>query len=155
MSAHSETIRSTNPSTVRTAAVAVVSTLAVVVVVVIALAATHTFTHSSPPAASSATEGAATAPPATTPSGGHATPVKPTPPSPPVQPSAATKTLQEQLGRLNYYEGPVDGIMGTQTVQAIQYLQRDAGLPQTGQMNAATEAALQNFLAHGNNQMAG
>jgi len=34
-------------------------------------------------------------------------------------------------------------------------IQRDAGLPQTGQMNAATQAALANFLAHGNNQMGG
>lgn len=45
--------------------------------------------------------------------------------------------------------------MGNQTIQAIKYLQRDAGLPQTGQMNAATVAALHNFLIHGNNQMAG
>jgi peptidoglycan hydrolase-like protein with peptidoglycan-binding domain len=63
--------------------------------------------------------------------------------------------LQRELGQLNYYEGPVDGIMGPQTIQAITYLQRDAHLPQTGQMNAATQAALANFLAHGNNQMGG
>jgi hypothetical protein len=37
----------------------------------------------------------------------------------------------------------------------IKYLQRDAGLPQTGQMNATTQAALARFLAHGNNQMGG
>jgi peptidoglycan hydrolase-like protein with peptidoglycan-binding domain len=61
--------------------------------------------------------------------------------------------LQQELGQLNYYEGSVDGIMGPQTVQAITYLQRDAHLPQTGQMNAATQAALAHFLAHGNNQM--
>jgi peptidoglycan hydrolase-like protein with peptidoglycan-binding domain len=63
--------------------------------------------------------------------------------------------LQQELGQLNYYEGSDDGIMGPQTIQAITYLQRDAGLPQTGQMNAATQAALAHFLAHGNNQMAG
>jgi peptidoglycan hydrolase-like protein with peptidoglycan-binding domain len=45
--------------------------------------------------------------------------------------------------------------MGPQTVQSIKYLQRDAGLPQTGIMNAATVAALQNFRAYGNNQMGG
>ena len=50
--------------------------------------------------------------------------------------------LQRELGQLNYYEGPVDGIMGPQTIQAITYLQRDAHLPRTGQMNAATQAAL-------------
>ena len=73
----------------------------------------------------------------------------------PVTPSPTVVTLQKELGQLNYYEGPVDGIMGPQTVQSIQYLQRDAGLPQTGQMNSATQAALANFLAHRNNQMAG
>jgi peptidoglycan hydrolase-like protein with peptidoglycan-binding domain len=79
-----------------------------------------------------------------------ATPVTPKP-----VPSAAVETLQKQLGQLNYYEGPIDGLMGPQTTAAITYLQRDAGLPQTGTMNAATQAALQNFLVNGNNQMAG
>jgi peptidoglycan hydrolase-like protein with peptidoglycan-binding domain len=62
-------------------------------------------------------------------------------------------TLQEDLGRLNYYEGPDDGIFGPQTKAAVADLQRDAGLPQTGAMNATTEAALQRFLVHGNSQM--
>jgi Putative peptidoglycan binding domain len=84
------------------------------------------------------------------------TPVSPSHPvTPPVTPSAAVVKLQQELGQLNYYEGPDDGIMGPQTIAAIKYLQRDAHLPQTGQMNAATQAALANFLAHGNNQMAG
>jgi peptidoglycan hydrolase-like protein with peptidoglycan-binding domain len=65
------------------------------------------------------------------------------------------KKLQQELGQLNYYEGPVDGIMGTQTAAAIKDLQRQAGLPQTGTMNAATQAALDNYLVHGNNQIAG
>jgi len=81
----------------------------------------------------------------------HVTPV--TPPAPPVKPSAAIETLQRELGQLNYYEGPVTGVLNAQTTQAITYLQRDAHLPQTGTMNAATQAALANFLAHGNNQM--
>jgi peptidoglycan hydrolase-like protein with peptidoglycan-binding domain len=63
--------------------------------------------------------------------------------------------LQRELGQLNYYEGPVDGLMGPQTIAAIKDLQRQAGLPQTGVMNAATQAALANYLAHGNNQMGG
>jgi hypothetical protein len=41
------------------------------------------------------------------------------------------------------------------TVQAIMYLQRDAHLPQTGQLNTATENALNSMLANGNNQMGG
>ncbi len=81
----------------------------------------------------------------------HVTPVNPV--NPPVKPSAAIETLQRELGQLNYYEGPVTGLLNPQTTQAITYLQRDAHLPQTGTMNAATQAALANFLAHGNNQM--
>jgi peptidoglycan hydrolase-like protein with peptidoglycan-binding domain len=78
-----------------------------------------------------------------------------TPASPAVTPSASVKKLQQELGQLNYYEGPVDGIMGPQTAAAITDLQRQAGLPQTGTMNAATQTALNNYLAHGNNQMGG
>jgi hypothetical protein len=84
-----------------------------------------------------------------------ANPATPSHPVTPVQPSASVMQLQRQLGQLNYYEGPVDGVMGPQTIAAIQDLQRQAGLPQTGQMNAATQAALANYLAHGNNQMGG
>ena len=80
---------------------------------------------------------------------------QPTTPVTPVHPSAAVVKLQQELGQLNYYEGPVDGVMGPQTIAAIKDLQRQAGLPQTGQMNAATQGALANYLAHGNNQMGG
>ena len=104
-------------------------------------------------------QGHSSAAPATTgPSASTSAPAAPTTPATPVtpvQPSAAVMQLQRELGQLNYYEGPDDGIMGPQTIQAIQNLQRQAGLPQTGQMNAATQAALANFLAHGNNQMGG
>jgi hypothetical protein len=82
-------------------------------------------------------------------------PATPSHPVTPVQPSAAVEQLQRALGQLNYYEGPVDGIMGPQTTAAIKDLQRQAGLPQTGQMNAATQGALANYLTHGNNQMGG
>ena len=71
----------------------------------------------------------------------------------PAAPSAAIETLQKELGQLNYYEGPITGTMNTQTVDAITYLQRDAHLPQTGTMNAATQQALVTMLAQGNNQM--
>ena len=85
-----------------------------------------------------------------------AAPAQPTTPVSPVSPvSQQTKVLQQQLGQLNYYEGPVDGIMGPQTTAAISYLQRDAGLPRTGVMNAATQNALTYMLEHGNNQMGG
>ncbi|WP_345414202.1 peptidoglycan-binding domain-containing protein [Pseudonocardia xishanensis] len=79
-------------------------------------------------------------------SGGHVTP-------PPATPSAAIETLQKELGQLDYYEGPVTGFMNTRTTQAITYLQRDAHLPRTGTMDAATRAALAHMLVTGNNQM--
>ena len=124
-----------------------------VAVALVALAVTLSHSHSSQAPATSGTPTSTSVPaqPATPVS--PATPVQPsTPVSPahPVQPSAAVMKLQQELGQLNYYEGPDDGIMGPQTIQAITYLQRDAHLPQTGQMNAATQAALANFLPHGN-----
>jgi peptidoglycan hydrolase-like protein with peptidoglycan-binding domain len=115
----------------------------VVAAALVALAVTVWHSHSSQAPAAGGTSAPTSAP------------ARPTTPVHPVQPSAAVVKLQQELGQLNYYEGPVDGIMGPQTIQAIQYLQRDAGLPQTGQMNAATQAALAHFLAHGNNQMGG
>ncbi|KYH43428.1 peptidoglycan-binding protein [Branchiibius sp. NY16-3462-2] len=72
-----------------------------------------------------------------------------------VKPSNSIKELQRELGQLNYYEGPINGIDGTQTINAIKYLQRDAHLPQTGVMNKATANALTVMLAHGNNVMGG
>jgi len=74
-------------------------------------------------------------------------------PAPAATPSPAIETLQRELGQLNYYEGPITGTMNNQTVVAITYLQRDAHLPQTGTMNAATQQALVTMLAHGNNTM--
>ncbi|MCW0213502.1 MAG: peptidoglycan-binding protein [Pseudonocardia sp.] len=81
------------------------------------------------------------------------TPAKPVTPVTPVAPTAAIRTLQTELGQLNYYEGPVTGVMNARTTQAITYLQLDAHLPQTGTMTSATQAALTSMLATGNNQM--
>ena len=112
----------------------------------VALAAVTWHSHSTP---APATGGASTS------TSVPAQPTTPAQPATPVKPSASVVKLQQELGQLNYYEGPDDGIMGSQTIQAIKYLQRDAHLPQTGVMDAATQAALANFLAHGNNQMGG
>ena len=124
---------------------------AAVAAAIVALAVVLSFSHST--AAPATTPSASTSAPAggTTPN----TPVNPSHPVTPVQPSAAVMQLQRELGQLNYYEGPVDGLMGPQTIAAIKDLQRQAGLPQTGVMNAATQTALANYLAHGNNQMGG
>jgi peptidoglycan hydrolase-like protein with peptidoglycan-binding domain len=70
-----------------------------------------------------------------------------------VHPSDEVKRLQEALTQLNYYEGPIDGYRNQQTKQAITDLQREAGLPQTGQMNLASWTALTTLLVEGNNQM--
>ena len=141
------------PSGYRIAAIAIGTIIAAALVALAAVGLTHhtTTTHTATPAASTsapASTGASTQ--------AQANPAQPTTPaSPAVVPSASVKKLQQELGQLNYYEGPVDGIMGAQTTAAIKDLQRQANLPQTGTMNSATQAALDNYLVHGNNQMAG
>lgn len=77
----------------------------------------------------------------------------PVPPNTP--PSSSIRSVQQQLAQLNYYDGPITGYSNAQYIQAIQYLQRDAHLPQTGELTSATQQALQYMLVHGNNQMAG
>ena len=131
----------------------VIGTAMVAAVVALALALSNSHSSQAPTTTGPSASTSAPANPATP--SNPANPATPSHPVTPVQPSAAVTQLQRQLGQLNYYEGPDDGIMGPQTIQAIKYLQRDAHLPQTGQMNAATQAALANFLAHGNNQMGG
>jgi peptidoglycan hydrolase-like protein with peptidoglycan-binding domain len=79
----------------------------------------------------------------------------PVTPVTPVAPSDSIKLEQQQLGDLNYYEGPVNGYYTPATIDAVKCLQRDAGLPQTGQMDSATQAAMTTMLINGNNQMAG
>ena len=122
--------------------------IAAALIVLAAVGLTHTTSSSTPaPAASTSNPAQPSSP------GQSVNPAQPTTPA--VTPSASVKKLQQELGQLNYYEGPVDGLMGPQTIAAIKDLQRQAGLPQTGTMNAATQKALDNYLAHGNNQMGG
>jgi Putative peptidoglycan binding domain len=132
--------RGNGPSGYRITVIVIGVVIAAALIVLAAVGLTHTTSTSTPAPAAS------TSAPATN-------PAQPTTPA--VTPSAAVKQLQQQLGQLNYYEGPVDGLMGPQTIAAIKDLQRQAGLPQTGTMNAATQKALENYLAHGNNQMGG
>ena len=138
------------PSGYRIAAIVIGTVIAAALIVLAAVGLTHT-TSTPAPAASTSVPAANPAQP-TSPAQ-NVNPAQPTTPA--VTPSASVKKLQQELGQLNYYEGPVDGLMGPQTVAAIQDLQRQAGLPQTGTMNAATQKALDNYLAHGNNQMGG
>jgi peptidoglycan hydrolase-like protein with peptidoglycan-binding domain len=53
-----------------------------------------------------------------------------------------TSALQQDLADAGYFEGEVDGVYGPETVDAVQALQKANGLPQTGTMDKATEAAL-------------
>jgi hypothetical protein len=46
--------------------------------------------------------------------------------------------VQQELARLGYYRGPVDGIMGPQTRQAIRSFQSAKRLPVTGLVDGAT-----------------
>jgi peptidoglycan hydrolase-like protein with peptidoglycan-binding domain len=125
---------------------AVITIGSVIAAALVALAAVGLIHHSTTPAASTSAPASTSA--SSAPSSGSST-------NPAVVPSASVKKLQQELGQLNYYEGPVDGIMGAQTTAAIKDLQRQANLPQTGTMNPATQTALDNYLVHGNNQMAG
>jgi hypothetical protein len=50
--------------------------------------------------------------------------------------------VQEQLQRDGYYDGPIDGILGPMTRQAIAYFQADNGLAVTSTVDEPTLATL-------------
>jgi peptidoglycan hydrolase-like protein with peptidoglycan-binding domain len=58
-----------------------------------------------------------------------------------------TITLQTQLQQAGYYQGPIDGIYGPLTVDAVKQLQADSDLPTTGVVDQATARALDEKLA--------
>ncbi len=60
---------------------------------------------------------------------------------------AYTSALQQDLLVAGYYTGDVDGVYGPLTVQAVEDLQKAAGLPVTGTVDKATAEALQAKLA--------
>jgi murein L,D-transpeptidase YcbB/YkuD len=57
-----------------------------------------------------------------------------------------TTALQTSLAEVGYYDGKVDGVYGPETVAAVEALQNDHGLPVTGAVDTATEAALESEL---------
>lgn len=61
--------------------------------------------------------------------------------------SAYTAALQQDLADAGYDPGAVDGVYGPQTVAAVEALQKASGLPETGTVDRATEAALREVLA--------
>ena len=52
-----------------------------------------------------------------------------------------TAALQQSLSDAGYYSGKVDGVYGPSTVDAVQSLQKAHGLPVTGTVDKATQAA--------------
>jgi predicted lipoprotein with Yx(FWY)xxD motif/murein L,D-transpeptidase YcbB/YkuD len=63
------------------------------------------------------------------------------------QVTAYTTTLQTELQQVGYYDGPIDGIYGPATVDAVKRLQADSDLPETGFVDRATAQALDDRLA--------
>lgn len=53
-----------------------------------------------------------------------------------------TTALQTSLQTAGYFDGPIDGVYGPATVEAVEALQTEAGLPVTGYVDRATSAAL-------------
>lgn len=131
-------------------AMVTVAALAVVGVVSALVMGLGTNAHASARPDHMQTHGAAT--PASTP---VVAPTQSPKPGPAATASPTIRLLQTQLAQLDYYDGPVNGIDSPAVHQAISYLQRDAGLPQTGFLTTATQHALNRMLAEGNNQMGG
>ena len=68
--------------------------------------------------------------------------------------AAYTTALQTDLTAAGYDPGPIDGVYGPKTVAAVQQLQKDSGLKETGFVDEATSRALQAKLAEVGQQQA-
>lgn len=55
---------------------------------------------------------------------------------------STVKTLQTKLKNWGYYKGSVDGVYGSQTVEAVKYFQRRNGLTADGIVGKKTAAAI-------------
>lgn len=54
-----------------------------------------------------------------------------------------TRRLQQSLEQAGYYAGPINGVYGAGTAEAVKTLQRAHDLPVTGAVDKSTQAALQ------------
>jgi len=68
--------------------------------------------------------------------------------SPNPSPSASIRLLQQELKNLGFDPGEVDGLFGSKTIAALKAFQKSKGLPQTGKLDAATDAALTEAMAN-------
>jgi peptidoglycan hydrolase-like protein with peptidoglycan-binding domain len=65
--------------------------------------------------------------------------------------NAAVYDAQRRLAELGYYTGPLDGVWGASTRDAIERFQADRRLAVTGDLNEATVAALDSSSATARN----
>ena len=56
--------------------------------------------------------------------------------------ASLTMSVQRELSQLGYYHGPIDGVAGSETEQAVRWFQSIDHLPVTGQIDGATLQAL-------------
>jgi hypothetical protein len=57
-------------------------------------------------------------------------------------PDQVVADVQGALQQLGYYQGPIDGVLGSATQEAIERYQRDNGLPVTGGIDPQTLASM-------------
>src|SRR5690606_3675299 len=60
----------------------------------------------------------------------------------PAEPHPDVQGLQSRLQDLGLYDGPLDGLFGPETAQAVRRFQQTAGLPPSGMVDPATWTAL-------------
>jgi peptidoglycan hydrolase-like protein with peptidoglycan-binding domain len=65
---------------------------------------------------------------------------------------ATIRSIQNELGRLGYYTGPMDGRADAATADAIRRYERDKGLPPDGQASARLWSFMQATSQQGNPQ---
>ncbi len=74
---------------------------------------------------------------------GHATDTMVQPKNAPIKVTASVvKDAQQKLDQAGYSAGPADGVLGPQTKAALKKFQADQQLPQSGQLDQKTMAAL-------------
>jgi peptidoglycan hydrolase-like protein with peptidoglycan-binding domain len=57
--------------------------------------------------------------------------------------AATVVNAQKELNKRGFYHGPIDGIVGPETVKAVRWFQSADKLPVTGQLDGQTLKALE------------